>query len=332
MPDEVVYRKGEVKAVSYVVEADRPFFITESRFTLFDPATGSALPGFPTEGYVAPRYPETGKAINVLYMLDSRNYDVGTYPYLLEFARGSEWVTAPRDYIYILPAVSKYDRWVPRVQRWIREKGANEAAQRLSYLDYMEALDKTREVFEVRVPLQAYVDVTLSQGVWEYSLPADYYNQQSEILAVDYPLDDTQQYRHYEDVDEFLWVEEFRGKYRLRWASPSAGQKLRLHYTSRHRLSHTEDTIPEEFASAYALHAAGYCLYMKAVDAVRTHIPQQAQGAVDYRSKSDQYRSIGKEMMMLAAQQMGVSHGEPSSTSVTWDYMTHHGRVAPYWP
>jgi len=312
-----VFRVGEKRAIAHTVSADDPFAVDRVSVALFD-SVGTAV----VSGASGTITAVSATQYQLGYVWDTTGLAAGDYGYQLRYYVDAEELLIPGT-VSLLPLTSKYDRWVTRVTAWIAENQVAEAQRQLTYTDLTQALQTALDRYELDQPRRILETVSLSAGVFEYSLPSGWAGSFSRVASFEYPVDDTDQCRQYLEV--FEWeTDEALGTWRFTVDVPSAGQVARIYYTARHTLSHTADTIPADHFEAVSMYAAGVALLTLANLAAQTTGPGIGADLVSYRTKQQEYQSQAKELMRRAESLWGcVNTLQPF---VTWPYFPWHGR------
>lgn len=312
-----VFRQGETRALAHTITADEPFAVTAVWVTLLD-ATGaevvSAAPGTLTA--VAANQYQLG------YLWDTTGREPGDYVYQLHYEVDGETLVIPGQ-VTLLPQVSQLDRYQRRVRGWLAEAKLAEPQRQLDYLDLTQALEAAVSRYELDQPRRVLETVTLTAGTDEYALPSGWVPGFSQLQSVEYPVDDTAQDQRY--LEPHAWrVDELRGIWRFVYDTPGAGETARLVYTTRHTLSHTEDTLPARHFEALCQYAAGQALLTLANQAAQTTGPGLAADTITYRTKQQEYLAQARELLRRAESAWG--RGELTAPYVVWPYYAGHGR------
>jgi hypothetical protein len=137
----------------------------------------------------------------------------------------------------------------------------------------------------------------LANGEWEFALPIDWQTDYSQMIKIEYPGD--RQEPDYLDLADYLVLD---GYWRLRNESASADDTAYLTYTALH----TEDTVPAGNREGLAKLAAANVCFEMAARFAKTEAPRVQADAVNYRTKSDEWRSLGKDFRKMAYELLGV--------------------------
>ena len=226
--DDLIFRAGEVKRLQHTVTADEDFAVTAVTCSIYD-ADGAALVNG-AAGTVDSVVAAEEHAI--WYVWDTAGVPAGDYTYELRYTVDSETL-AVRGEIAVLPAVSKYDRWIRRISSALLETGVGEDRRQLSPRQWKDALNSALAAYSLGNPRHLTEDVTMRAGTFAYDLPANWATGFSRAERLDYPVDDDS----YLDtrLQPHLWrVEEARGVWRFVSWTPAAGETARLFYTAPH--------------------------------------------------------------------------------------------------
>jgi hypothetical protein len=298
VPVEGVIRVGEVHKIAHVLTRDDAFTAATVVVNFYDSA--GALYGTANQaGTASPGTSATEQEISILWTPAA----AGDYRYQMTAVCGSETI-ACRDSLYVLPVVSKYDRWIEAVQGIAQTAAGGEEEQRLSTRDLIRAIDAARRRYQRDWPqrkLNHASGVVMTADDWEYALPSDWADGFSQILQFEYPVDATIQSRAFLDPTQYA-VDPLRSVWVFNDINPSTGYYARFTYTAEHVLSHTADTLPSHHFDAIATWAAGEALEYLANEATRTDSRTVAADAVNYRTKQQERRSQAATLKAQAVQ------------------------------
>jgi hypothetical protein len=303
MTGEMVRRIGEVFAITHRVSADAAFTVTSAAMTIYN-AAGTAVVTAGA-GTASPAFGNSATQHDLTYLWNTSallDTNAGDYTYSFRYVVGSETRTTDPMSVTLLPATSKYDRYVFRTAGVLQDADQGGISELLSYRDYMACLDEaTRELSRVR-PARVLYDLALTANTYEYllSLLTSWVTGVSQIIQVNYPWDTTTQSR------PILWTgalvaDELAATPKLRFVdiSPSTGQTARILYTGRYSLSHTLDTVPTDDFEPTCLYAAALALRRLQSSRAGTTDPAIGAGNVIPRTQSQEYASAAREMERL---------------------------------
>lgn len=279
-------RVGEVRKIAHVLSRETDFAVTTPLISIYDSAgTVTAVSG--AAGTVDNGNNADEHEISYLWTPSA----AGDFRYQLTGVVGTETVACWGS-IYVLPIVSKYDRWIQAVMGYVQEPGGGEEQQLLATRDYIRAIDAARQRYQRDWPRRRLNNAAgeVLTTAWEYALPSDWVDGFSQILRFEYPVDSTVQSRPYLEP-ALYFVDALRSKWAFRDTAPSAGQYARFTYTTEHSLSHTEDTLPAHHFHALALYAAGEAMEYAANEATRTDARSVAAEVANFRTKQQERRS-----------------------------------------
>ena len=122
----------------------------------------------------------------------------------------------------------------------------------------------------------------------------------SKVSLVYYPWDDTDAAVPPPTLDRLTYsvYEKTAGVFyfKLRVYTPSASEKIRIHYPSRHAVTETASTIADEgMEDSAILLASAFCLRIMAARAIAKGMSNISADTSDYQSRSSQYLTIAKQ-------------------------------------
>ena len=122
----------------------------------------------------------------------------------------------------------------------------------------------------------------------------------SKVSLVYYPWDDTDAAVPPPTLDNLTYsvYEKTAGVFyfKLRVYTPSASEKIRIHYPSRHAVTETASTIADEgMEDSAILLASAFCLRIMAARAIAKGMSNIGADTSDYQSRSSQYLTIAKQ-------------------------------------
>ncbi|MBI3947122.1 MAG: hypothetical protein HY321_14450 [Armatimonadetes bacterium] len=209
--------------------------------------------------------------------------------------------------ISLLPAVSKLNRWVRRIQDLLLASPVQDAAGHLSERQYRENAMAAVRQYSRGIPRRLLREQVLTESEWEYDIPPDWVNEFSQFEGIEFPVDDSLQTREWLDLAAGLAIDERRGKWRFTADLPVSGDTARLYYTAEHALDDYSDTVPARHFEATAMHAAGLCLLELANPAAGRSGPAIEAGAIERRTQQEQCHACGKAMIQQAERGWGYT-------------------------
>lgn len=311
MADDLLAFEDLPLQVSHILTPSESVTLSSLSVVLTDLETGSALTPAPTvnqEPYDGPDALEGTFDKRVWF--DWTPANPGDVQYLI---RGTMTPGAGFQFqgqILVWPQFSKLDRYLRRIQGWVQETEIGEGQQRLGRRDYRDALAAAVRVYERDRPREVVTRYALESGTQEYDLPgeeaedtegevfsppAPWVNQFSRFLTPQFPQNYTSLTPLY-PVPQ-ISVDWRRGKWRFVSVYPPYPTDVDLPYTTRHTLSHTADSLPEEDFEAITQYAAGKALQTLANQATWTEAPEIGGGLVSYRDQTQRLRQQAKDMM-----------------------------------
>ncbi len=328
MADETVFRVGEVRRLTGTLRDDTEFAVQAVTCTVRTVAgltVVNAQAGFWDVGLATSH--------EVYYLWDLAAVEPGDYVYGLACAVGDETRVLAGE-VTVLPAVGTsnlLDRYVRRVADWLLDTGAGEEARLLGPQQYRRALQAALQVYQVDRPREVSALVDLTTDQFEYDLPttvsapgAPWVTNLSTLLALEYPVDATEQSRTWLTGDEWE-IDEVLGKWRFLATVPTTGEQARLYYTCAHELSASVDTIPARHFEALTQYAAGVALMSLGNRAAGRTAPVIGADSTNYRTQQQEYRSQAERMMAQAR----ASWGRRSAAGTAQlHYLEDHGLVA----
>lgn len=330
MADDLEYRIGASPRITHTVQAgSTPTAVTAKLYDA-DGLEVASITGSASAG-------DAEDLFDVSFVLPTSGRDAGDYVYTLSYTVGSV-TEVLRGELSLLPVVSKFDRWVRRICDWMLETSKGEERQ-LSWRQFREATREAVWEYSKVCPHLRTEDVTLTEDVWAYDLPDEWVVGASQIEAVEYPVDDTEQVREWLSRGEWL-VDEARNEWRFTSWEPDLGDAARLYYRTPHAVrdaagtTAAADTVPDRDFGAVAQYAAGLCLDILANEAPRRNDPQAGAAIVGARTKSQEYSSRARAMREEAMErwQASASAGgdgrapdDAPEETATWEYLPGHG-------
>lgn len=299
VPVEGVFRVGEVRKIAHVLTSDDAFTAATVRISIYDSA-GTVTAVSAASGTAVPGTSATEHEIYYVWTPSA----AGDFRYQMTAICGGTETIACWGSLYVLPVVSKYDRWLQTVQGIAQTATGGEEEQRLSTRDLIRAVDAARRRYQRDWPqkkLNHASGVVMTANDWEYALPADWVDDFSQILQFEYPVDATLQGRPYLQPWQYQ-VDYLRSVWVFTDISPTTGYYARFTYTTEHVLSHTEDSLPSHHFDAIATWAAGEALEYLANEATGTDSRTIAADAVNYRTKQQERRSQAAALKAQAVQ------------------------------
>jgi hypothetical protein len=256
----------------------------------------------------------------------------------IPYAEGSAYINNLTDTFVNLSVIPLATENI--VRQWIQDETNT---QIVSSTDIDDAITRAINEFSVQSPR---IDVQYYAGdgtTYEFPLPRNWINGISRIVEIEYPADS--QIQTFMGSNDFSTVQQVLGQqptYLLHFTTitPSASstntQSAKVRYTTRHVHTTIFDTVPVEFYQAFCQLAASHCaLIMMSRYAALGDSTINAD-AVDFQSKSAQYRNVAKELRARYEQQMGIGDDNPPAqidaswyTTSSWgtDLLVHRRRM-----
>lgn len=199
-------------------------------------------------------------------------------------------------------------------------------AARLSPADLDEFLKRAAEAYSKDRPRAVVADIP-ADGSFEYPLPADWDNDESVPLAVEFPAGE--QDPKFLPEDEWMIYRPATGAYKLRFLenSPSGGT-IRLAYTIPHVLKETPtpngtNTIPDSAFMAVIYKGAQLACEGLAAQYAKTSDPTINADVVNYRTKSQEFADRAKDF--LARYGAEIARNAAMGGLGEWDLMMAGG-------
>jgi hypothetical protein len=320
---EEVYRVGIARRVLYEIETEEEVTVTSATITIYK-SDGTASVSAQTMSIVdaAPALKHT---IYYLWTPAVADDYVGYVTYVLNTGE----TFSERFEAAVVPAVSKYDRYIRTMLNQILDAGVGEAAQLVSFRQAVDCINEAVKQFSKIRPQKKvnHVDgVALTANVWEYALPTDWVNEFSQVVSLEYPVDSTAQERWFLYTHEFH-VDELRSKWMFTKTAPGTNEKYRMTYTLPHSVvdgATPADTVPAQWFESVCRYATGLALAAAANRAASTSAPGQAAQYANFRTKQQEYRSQSEAMIRRAKDDWGEN--DAAGTVGRFDYLGHHGR------
>ncbi len=326
MADETVFRVGEVRRLTGTLRDDAEFVVESVACTVRTMAGLTVVDA--QAGGVDTMLDATEH--EVYYLWDLSAVDPGDYLYGLSCVVGDETRVVAGE-VTVLPGVgtsSLLDRYVRRVADWLLDTGAGEAARLLGPQQYRRALQAALQVYQVDRPREVSALVDLTTDQFEYDLPSEagapWATGLSALLALEYPVDATEQSRTWLEAEEWE-IDEVLGKWRFLATVPTTGEQARLYYTCAHQLSGSADTTPTRHFEALTQYAAGAALLSLANRAAGRTAPVIGADSTNYRTQQQEYRSQAERMMAQARATWGR---RSTGGTAQLRYLEDHGLVA----
>jgi len=314
MADDIVFRKGEKKALFHTVHAveDERFTISAVKVNVYD-ENGEAVI---TDAAGVVDTTESANEHGISYILDTSPLDVGDYTYTMTYTKGRslEEIVIPGEFT-ILPPTSKFDRYVQRVIDWLAETHISEAQRELSYKQYRNAILAAVREYEKTHPQKKTLTIDAVSGVYDYDLPPEWQEGVSQISRIEYPVGAGPGHTYH--VGDEYEVDEAEGVIRF-FMNLTTGQQFKLWFTAPQVLSNTTDTLPDKHFEPITQYAAGVALMMLANKAAQTAQYQIGAQGVTYDGKSQLYAKQSEEMKAEALKAWGKT---PRTGTAHWRYM-----------
>jgi len=179
-------------------------------------------------------------------------------------------------------------------------------------------------------PRQSVYDYAGNGSTYDLSLPADWDEGFSRIMAVEYPLGEREPV--YLDSDQYMLYRTASGcTLRLLHDTPAQGETVRLTYTLPHSLTETADTIPPSHFDAVVYWAAALMCREFASKFMHTQDPTMSADSVDYHSKADEASRLARQFELLYYKHLGEEANSDSKLRAAtgwadWGYTTPFGR------
>lgn len=150
-------------------------------------------------------------------------------------------------------------------------------------------------------------------STYTFALPPDFY-ELSKVVDIEYSQGeqipdwlDPVYYVIYPDLDDGVLTRKLRLH-----ITPSSGETLRLYYTTLHVVSGSASSIPDrDFEAFCQLSASHLATTLAGHYASRFKPPLEAQ-LVNYRTKSDEHRSLARHFLLNFKLHMGMKEKDVS--------------------
>lgn len=287
---------GEAKRISEILDFVGEASVSGAIISIYD-EDGE----FIVEGAAAGVEPidQASKKITIYYQWTPPT--PGEFTYSLSYTYTSPTVETKivRGKLTVWPQFSKLDRYINKTKEIIRDqlKRNRELVERLSLIDYYNAIQTTIAEYSIAKPRKVRIDVNLTANDWVYDLAtleiaeniplgipsALWRNEFSEIFQTVYPVDDAVQSQVYLDLNDII-VDEIAAEWQFVRFNPSAGEVARVWWTTYQALDHNFDTPATQDFMAICVYAAGVAMadYL-ANEATFTNDPRSGAEIVSYR-------------------------------------------------
>lgn len=159
-------------------------------------------------------------------------------------------------------------------------------------------------------------------SAFEFAAPASWEDGFSTIVApgVEYPAGERIPV-YLEEADWIWYRDPSTGlRFRLLHVTPSATEKVRFVYSARHTVDAVTDTVPVADRDAAAKLAASYGARAIAAYYAQTQDPTLGAESVNYRTKSQEYSALARELEKKFREHLGLRDDAPvAPASVTAD-------------
>jgi len=205
-----------------------------------------------------------------------------------------------------------------RAQSILHDTATTDTTQLTTDAQYAAAVDAALAEYSRLFPVVTTYTQALATGEYEWTLPADWLSGFSAMQSVEYPSGEQEPV--YLGADDYMVTTT---KWRMLYDTADASETAILTYTALH----TESTVPASDTEAVAMLAAACVALEVAAGFARTNRPVVPADSVDYRTKSDEWRSLARQLRAGAFALMGGSvdsNGrikQPgASATALWDF------------
>jgi hypothetical protein len=185
-----------------------------------------------------------------------------------------------------------------RAQSILHDTATTDTTQLTTDAQYSAAVDAALAEYSRLFPVVTTHTETLADGEYEWTLPADWVSGFSSMQSVEYPSGSQEPV--YLGADDYMVTST---KWRMLHDTADASETAILTYTALH----TESSVPSSDTEAVAMLAAAVVALEVAAGFARTNRPVVAADSVDYRTKSDEWRSLARQLRSGAFALMGGS-------------------------
>jgi hypothetical protein len=183
------------------------------------------------------------------------------------------------------------------------------------------AIQEAVKIYARHRPRRRVQQITGDGAAFTYDLAADFEEPLSRIEAIEHPVDE-QDPQIVDENDYALYRDPTTGKLRLRFLElviPSAA-KAYVGYTTRHTVNDAgQDTVPVADREAVANLAAAILALELAAHYAQTSSSTLGADAVDYRSKSGEYRALADRYEARYRRHLGLPDDGPLAASAVAD-------------
>lgn len=181
----------------------------------------------------------------------------------------------------------------------------------LEEADYLAALTEALKRFSRHRPRLVCEDLA-GAASHDLDLPTGWIEGVSTVVSIEYPVGDVPETLL--DSNQWTLYHSPAGlRLRLLDAAPAVTDTVRILYSALH----VEATIPAADREAIASMAAAVCLRQLAARYGQSMDPTLSADAVNYQSKTDQYRRLAEALEQQYSDHLGIGADAPVSAAMT---------------
>jgi len=155
-------------------------------------------------------------------------------------------------------------------------------------------------------PLVKYAE-TAGDGNFDYAVPTDWIEGLSEVLSIEYPVDDTDRTQSWVDADNHTLVND-GGSWKIRFMAdtPASGETFRLEYTTVHTLLDPTDTILSQDFNAVSMLAAAHACASLAAKYAQSSESTLSVDITSLATRRMELQAVGKSLRDRYFEAMGI--------------------------
>lgn len=208
-----------------------------------------------------------------------------------------------------------------------REAIDNQVTQSIldGFAEKDKAIGKAMRRHSRNFPRKLVEDVA-GDGGFRYDLSSELASWEenfSQVLVVEYPVDDAEQAKNVLDQEAWTVRDNPTNGRELHMLEdqPPATEAMRLTYTARHTCTVSACTVPDSEAEAVEALAASYFCRILAARTAENQDSTIAADVVDHSSKSRDYNGLAKQFEAEYHAMMGIDPNKPvpAGVIVDWD-------------
>lgn len=203
----------------------------------------------------------------------------------------------------------KKQDYVTQLQRMLQDVG-----EFLEPDDVNKFLGQALLIYSKDRPLIKLSEMTGDGSAFDFALPADWTQNVSYIISLEYPVRDTVQAQNFLDKNDYAIIRKLvTGEtvlyLRFKNTIPASGEKARMEYVTIHTLNDATpavNTIIDTDSEAVLAAACSLCYWALAARFAQTTDSTLEADVIDYQRKSEIYSDLAKEKMAFYKTIMGI--------------------------